>query len=160
MAEFYGFYGDGISFRVSLANHSDSESFLVVLPLFSQDGCQREGFWEMVRHVVSPLDLSWTLPCGGGLLVLCSLPGPPVIKQLMQTVTYGAWPGWAVSVTVLPLAVPMTVQFSESFESCFGFLGLSTAHGSPSYWSCLYCLRGERSFPGAGCWLSLVGEWV
>ena len=55
MAEFYGFYGDGISFRVSLANHSDSESFLVVLPLFSQD---REGFWEVVDHVVSPFDLS------------------------------------------------------------------------------------------------------
>ena len=73
---------------------------------------------------------------------------------------YGARPGWAVSVTVLPLAVPMTLQFSESFESCFGFLGLSTARGSPSYWSCLYRLSGERSFPGSGHWLSLVGEWM
>jgi len=43
-----GFYGDGISFQVSLASHSDSESFLVVHALFSQDGCQREGFWEVV----------------------------------------------------------------------------------------------------------------
>ena len=32
-------------------------------------------------------DLSETLPVGGGLLVPCSLPGPPVVKQLMQMVT-------------------------------------------------------------------------
>ena len=69
------------------ANHSDSESFLVVHALFSQDGCQREGFWEMVGHVLSPSDLSRTLQVGGGLLAPCSLPGPPVIKQLMQMVT-------------------------------------------------------------------------
>ena len=37
--------------------------------------------------MVSPLDLSRTLLVGGGLLVPCSLPGPPVIKQLMQIVT-------------------------------------------------------------------------
>ena len=41
----------------SLANHSDSESFQVVHTLFSQDGCQREGFWDVVRHMVSPFDL-------------------------------------------------------------------------------------------------------
>ena len=80
---------------LSLANHSDSESFLVVHALFSQDGCQREGFWELVRHVVSPFDLSWTLLIGGGLLVPFGLPGPPVIKQLMQMVTMvpgqGGW---------------------------------------------------------------------
>ena len=49
------FYGDGISFQLSLANRSDSESFLVVHALFSQDGYQREGFWEVLGHVVSPL---------------------------------------------------------------------------------------------------------
>ena len=42
---------------LSLANHSDSESFLVVHALFSQDGCQREGFWEVVGHGVFPFDL-------------------------------------------------------------------------------------------------------
>ena len=51
------FYGDGIISGLSLANHSDSESFLVVHALFSQDGCQREGLWEVVGHVVSPFDL-------------------------------------------------------------------------------------------------------
>ena len=66
----------GLVSRLSLANHSDSESFLVVHALFSRDECQREGFWEVVGHVVSPFDLSWNLP-GGGLLVPCSL---PVIK--------------------------------------------------------------------------------
>ena len=77
----------GLVSGLSLANHSDSESFLVVHALFSQDGCQREGFWDVVGNMVSPFDLSRTLPVGGGLLVLCFLPGPPVIKQLKQMVT-------------------------------------------------------------------------
>ena len=85
----------GLVSRLSLANHSDSESFLVVHALFSQNGCQREGFWEVVGHVVSPFDLSETLPVGGGLLVPCSLPGLPVVKQHMQMVTMvpgqGGW---------------------------------------------------------------------
>ena len=32
--------------------------------LFSQDECQREGFWEVVGHVLSHFDLSQTLPIG------------------------------------------------------------------------------------------------
>ena len=87
MAPSLGFYHDGISFWVVLVNHSDSESFLVVHALFSQDRRQREGIWEVVGPVVSPFDLSRTLLVDGGLLVPCSLPGPPVIKQLMQMVT-------------------------------------------------------------------------
>ena len=43
-----GFMMMELASRWSLANHSDSESFLVVHALFSQDGCQREGFWEVV----------------------------------------------------------------------------------------------------------------
>ena len=77
----------GLVSRLSLANHSDSESFLVVHTLFSQDQCQREGFLEVVRQVVSPFDLSPILLVGGDLLVPCSLPGPPVVKQLKQMVT-------------------------------------------------------------------------
>ena len=77
----------GLVSGLSLANHSDSESFLVVHALFSQDGCQREGFWEVVRQVVSPFDLSRAHLVGGGLFVPCSLPGPPVVEQLMQIVT-------------------------------------------------------------------------
>ena len=38
--------------------------------------------------MASPFDLSHTLPVGGGLLVLCSLPRPPVLKKkLVQMVT-------------------------------------------------------------------------
>ena len=77
----------GLVSGLSLANHSDSESFLVVHALINQDGCQREGFWEVVGQVVSPFDLSRTLPVGGGLLVPYSLSGSPVIKQLIQMVT-------------------------------------------------------------------------
>ena len=77
----------GLVSGLSLDNHSDSESFLVVHALFSQDGCQREGFWKVVGRVASLFDLSQTLLVGGGLLVLRALPGPPVVKQLMQMVT-------------------------------------------------------------------------
>ena len=91
----------GLVSGLSLANHSYSEYFLVVYALVSQDGCQREGFWEVVRHMVSPFGLSPTLPVGGRLLVPCSLPGPPVVKQPHVNSYYGVWPGWAVSVSVL-----------------------------------------------------------
>ena len=47
----------------------------------------REDSEEVVRHVASPFDLSQTLLVGGGLLVPCSLPGLPVLKQRMQMVT-------------------------------------------------------------------------
>ena len=77
----------GLVSWLSLANHSDSESFLLVQALFSQDRCQQEGFWEVIGHVVSPFDLTQTLLVGGDLLVLCSLSGPPVVKQLKQMVT-------------------------------------------------------------------------
>ena len=65
MARGLRFYGDGISFWVVLlvsglssASHSDSEFFLVAHTFLSQDGWQREGFWEVVGQVVSPFDLS------------------------------------------------------------------------------------------------------
>ena len=98
------FYGHGISFWVAFSQTSDSESFLVVHALFSQDGCQRERFWEVVGQVVSPFDLYRTLLVGGGLLVPCSSPGPPVVKQLMQIVTMVPGRG-AVSISVLPLTL-------------------------------------------------------
>ena len=69
----------GLVSRLSLASHSDSGSFLVMHVLLSRDGCQQEGFWEVVGHMASPFDLSCIRPVGGGLLVLCSLPGSPVI---------------------------------------------------------------------------------
>ena len=81
MAHSLGFYGDGISFRVVF-----SQSFwLRVLP---GGACFVQPRWTPERrilgggrHVVSLFDLSWTLLVGGGLLVPCSLPGPPVIRH-------------------------------------------------------------------------------
>ena len=35
--------------RLSLANHSDLESFLLAQASLSQDGFQQEGFWEVGR---------------------------------------------------------------------------------------------------------------
>ena len=52
-----GFMVMGLVSGLSLANQSDSESFLVVHALFSQDGCQREGFWEVVGYMVFPFNL-------------------------------------------------------------------------------------------------------
>ena len=97
-----GFMVMGLVSGLSLANHSDSESFLVVQALFSQDGCQREGFWEVVGQVVSPFDLSQTLLVGGGLLVSCFLPGPPVLKQLMKMVTMVPGQGGQVQSVCFP----------------------------------------------------------
>ena len=72
----------GLVSGLSLANHSDSGSFLVVRTSLSQDGFQRDGFWEVGRTygLVSPLsfDLSRILPVDGSLLIPHSLPGPPV----------------------------------------------------------------------------------
>ena len=88
-----GFMVMGLVSGWSLASHSNSESFLVTHVWLSQDGCQREGFWEVDQQAVSPFDLSWTLPVGGGLLVPYSLSGSPVIKQLIQMVTMGGQGG-------------------------------------------------------------------
>ena len=102
----------GLVSGLSLANYSDSKSFLVVHTLFIQGGCQKKGFWDVIRHMVSPLDLSLTLLVGGGLLVPCSLPGHLVLKQLMQIVAMvpgqGGWfqcasPNNVVSVTITEL---------------------------------------------------------
>ena len=81
-----GFMVMGLVSGFSLSSHYDSGFFLVALTLLSQGRWQREGFWEVVGHVVSPFTLFWTLPLGGGLLVPCSLPGHLVLKQLMQIV--------------------------------------------------------------------------
>ena len=70
MAHSLKHYGNGgLLSRLSLANYSDSESFLVVYTLLSQDGYQGEGFWKMIGHVVFHFDLSRILLVGGGILV-------------------------------------------------------------------------------------------
>ena len=59
----------------------------------------------------------WSFPnssVGGGLLVPCSLPRPHVITTHANGY-YGAWPGWAVSVSVLPLTAG---QLKEEAGPC------------------------------------------
>ena len=53
-----GFMVMGLVSGLSVAKCSDSESFLVAHALFSQDGCQQEGFWEVVGYMMSPFDPS------------------------------------------------------------------------------------------------------
>jgi len=67
----------------------------------------------VVGHGVSPFDLSRTLLVGGGLLVPCSLAGPPVCKTTHANGYYGAWPGWVVSFSVLPLTIG-SVKYKDS----------------------------------------------
>ena len=52
--------------------------------------------------MVSPFDLSQTLSVGGGLLVPRSLPGPPVIKQLIKMVTKGPGQGGRFQSVCIP----------------------------------------------------------
>ena len=65
------FCGDGMSFQLSLDNHPDSASFLVVHTSLSQDGFQRKDSGRLVGHMgwhlLSPFDLSRILPVGGSL---------------------------------------------------------------------------------------------
>ena len=80
----------GLVSGLSLVNDSEAGSFLGVHVLLSQDGFQQGGFWEVGKTYELESSLFFSpfliLPVGGGLLVPCSSPGPPVIKQLMQTV--------------------------------------------------------------------------
>ena len=82
-----GFYGDMISFRVSLASHSDSGSFLEAHASLSQDGFQQGGFWEIGRtggisFRPFPNSSSWWWLISSMFLLRTSC-----VKQLMQMVT-------------------------------------------------------------------------
>ena len=114
----------GLVSRLSLANHSDSESFLAVHALFSQDGCQREGFWGVVGPVESPFDLSHSSGWW------CLIRSVFITRTSHHKTThgngyYGTWSGWAVLVSVLPLTVAWELVFRSSPISKFqgaGFL--------------------------------------
>ena len=93
-----GFMAVGLVSTLFLANLLTQESFLVVHALLSQDGYQQEGFWDVVRHMVSPFDLSGTLQVSAAFLSR-----PSCCKITHANGYYGAWPGRAVRVSVLPL---------------------------------------------------------
>ena len=97
-----GFMMTGLVSGLFLANHSDSESCLVLHALFSQGGCQR-GFWEVVGHVASRFDLSQTLPSWWWLISSQFLTRTSCHKTAHAKGYCGAWPRWVVSVSGLPL---------------------------------------------------------
>ena len=86
MACSLGFMVTGSVSGLSLANHSDLESFRWCTPWSAKmDAREKDsGRWS------DRWCLLLTFPellVGGSLLVPCFLPGPPVVKQLMQMVT-------------------------------------------------------------------------
>ena len=72
---------------------------------------------------MSPLDLSQTLPVGGGLLVLYFLSGSPVIKQFMQMVTSVPGQSGRFSVIVPPQIQPASPAFPAPDLSSLFLLG-------------------------------------
>ena len=108
-----GFMVMGLVSRLSLANHSDSGSFLVVYMLLSQDRCQQGGFWDVVRHVASPFGLSsWWWLVSSELLTRTSC-----YKITHTNGYYGTWPGWMVSVSVFLLTFLWQNKFHGNLES-------------------------------------------
>ena len=87
------------STELSLANHSDSESFLVVHALFSQDGCREKnsGRWSDMQCLL----LTFPKSCR---------------KTTHANSYYGAWPGWVVSTSVLPLTLPPSFLSTSSYH--------------------------------------------
>ena len=102
---FSGFSGDGISFQLSLANHCDPGSFLVAHTLLNQDGFQWGGFWDVGRTCGISF---WPFKNSSGWQGLVSsvfLTRTSCHKITHGNGYYGAWPGWAVSVSVSPRVV-------------------------------------------------------
>ena len=105
MAWSLGFYGDGISFRVVF-----SQSFwLRVLP-----GGARlvQPRWTPERRILGggqACDVSlWPFPNSSGgwrLISSALLTRTSCLKPMHANGYYGAWPGWAVSVSVRPLTL-------------------------------------------------------
>ena len=84
-----GFLVMGLVSGLSLASHSDSESFLMIHASLSQDRFQHEGFWEDMWTAVSFLLLTFS----EFFQFSPSLPGPAVVREFMQIVTVGS--GWS-----------------------------------------------------------------
>ena len=106
----------GLVSWLSLAPHSDSESFLVVHALRRMDSNKDSG--RLVGHtdwcLLSLFDLSCVLPVGGSFLGPCSLPGPPVVKITHAGGYCLPWPGQAVSFSQLvPITAPACTPLFE-----------------------------------------------
>ena len=110
----------GLVSGLSLFNHSDSGSFLVVPASLSHDGFQWGGFWEVGRtcELASPVSF-WPFPNSSGwwwlvnsvFLTRISCP-----KITHANSYYGASPGWVVSITV---------SSNKTYKPCLYSLSLS-----------------------------------
>ena len=112
----------GLVSGLSLANHSDSESFLVVHALFSQDGWQR-GFWGGgqtcgVSFWPFPNSSSWWRLISSAFLTRTSW------RKTTHANGYrGAWPGCVVSINVLPLTLNIAVKdLLLTWITCFAVI--------------------------------------
>ena len=97
-----GFMVMGLVSGLSLANHSDSESCLVAQPCSAKmDAREKDsGRWSDMWCLL------WRFPNSSGWWWLISsvfLTRTSCPKTAHANGYYGAWPGWAVSVSVLPL---------------------------------------------------------
>ena len=80
VAHSLGSYGNGISFQVVSGQSLLLGSSLWCMHCSAKMDSSKEDSGRSVGYVMSPFDLSKILPVGGALLVLCSLPGSPIVK--------------------------------------------------------------------------------
>ena len=146
------FYGDGISFWLVLANHSDSESFLVVHILV-------QPRWMPQRRILGGGQTCgvsfWPFPNSSGWWWLISsvfLTRTSCHKTAHANGYCGAWPGCAVPVSVLPS------QFH-----C-GFIGQAAASYIPwvkfHHNLCWLDLQAENDFYYFKCYEVLWDLWI
>ena len=113
-----GFMGMGLVSGLSLANHFDSGSFLVARSSLSQDGFQREGFWEVGRTygLTSPL-FFWPFPNSSSWWWLVSsafLTGTSCCKITHASDDHHPWPGRVVLVSGSPNSISKQRMFWPS----------------------------------------------
>ena len=122
------FYDEGIIFQVVFG-----QSFwLIVLPGGAYIDQPR---WMPARRILGvgwtcgvTFERSQTLPVGAGLLVLCSLPRPPIVKQMVTILPDQVIPEWSSG---FPYVLYFKSEFCNkefmmwatvSFQSCFCWL--------------------------------------
>ena len=102
-----GFMVMGFVSRWSLANHFNSESFLVVAHITQSRWMLARGILASgrtrgvsFRHFLNSSGWRWLISSLFLIRISCH-------KATHANGYYGTWPGWAVSVSVLPLTTPL-----------------------------------------------------
>ena len=119
-----GFMVMGLFSGLSLANISDSESFLVVHTLFCQVDIREKdsGRWsDMWCHLLTFPELLLVAEAYSSVF----LTGTSCRKTTYANGYYAAWPGWTVSISVLPLTIANIFSYPETISS-FSWMCLLT----------------------------------